>query len=317
MAQPSSPDVHVDAPLTNISVAYVQAADQFIAGQVFPEIPVEKLSDKYFSFPKGDWFRDEAAVRGEAAESAGSGYGVNSSDTYNCQVWAMHKDVPARVVNNADNPLNPLGEAAEFVTQRLLVRMERLWVTSFFSTGLWDGEDTPSNLWSSYTSSDPISDLEEGIETILQATSFAPNTLVMGYQVWRQLKHHPDIVDRYKYTSAESVTTDMLAALLDLDRVLVMKSVYNTAAEGATASMAFNAGKNALLAHVAPTPGIMTPSAGYTFSWTGVSGGLGETVGVDRFEMRKLKAERVEAEKAVDMKLVASDLGYFFDGAVT
>jgi len=95
-----------------------------------------------------------------------------------------------------------------------------------------------------------------------------------------------------------------------------VKSVYNTAAEGATASMSFNAGKHALLAHVAPSPGIMTPSAGYTFSWTGVSGGLGETVGIDRFEMRKLKAERVEGEKAVDMKLVASDLGYFFDGAV-
>jgi len=317
MAQPTSVDVHVDAPLTNISVAYIQAAENFIAGQVFPEIPVEKISDKYFEYPKGDWFRDEAEVRGEAAESAGSGYGVNSSATYNCREWSIHKDVPERVVKNADNPINPLGEAAEFVTQRLLVRMERLWVASFFSTGLWDDEATPSNLWSSYTSSDPITDIETGIETILQATSFMPNTLVLGYQVWRQLKHHPDIVDRYKYTSSESVTTNMLAALLELDRVLVMKSVYNTAAEGATASMAFNAGKNALLCHVAPTPGIMTPSAGYTFSWTGVSGGLGETVGIDRFEMRKLRAERVEGSKAVDMKLVAGDLGYFFDGAVT
>jgi len=262
MPQPSSPDVHVDAPLTNISVAYIQATDLFIAGKVFPEIPVEKLSDKYFEFPKGDWFRDEAEVRGEAAESAGSGYGVNSSATYNCRVWAMHKDVPARVVNNADNPLNPLGEAAEFVTQRLLVRMERLWITSFFSTGLWDTESTPSNLWSSYTSSDPITDLETGIQTILEDTALMPNTLVLGYPVWRYLKHHPDIVDRYKYTSSESVTTEMLAALLELERVLVVKSVYNTAAEGATASMSFNAGKHALLAHVAPSPGIMTPSAG-------------------------------------------------------
>ena len=218
MAQPSSPDVHVDGPLTNISVAYIQAADSFIAGKVFPEIPVEKISDKYFEFPKGDWFRDEAAVRGEAAESAGSGYGVNSSANYNCRTWAFHKDVPARVVANADNPLNPLGEAAEFVTQRILVRMERLWVTSFFSTGLWDTEATPSNLWSSYTSSDPITDLETGVETILEATSFPPNTLVLGYKVWRQLKHHPDIVDRFKYTSSESITTDMLANLLELDR---------------------------------------------------------------------------------------------------
>ena len=63
MAQPTPSDVHVDAILTNISVAYIQDQNYFIANKVFPSIPVEKQSDKYFKYTKGDWFRDEAAVR--------------------------------------------------------------------------------------------------------------------------------------------------------------------------------------------------------------------------------------------------------------
>jgi len=73
MSQPTSNDVHVDAILTNISVAYIQEQSAYIASQVFPIIPVEKQSDKYFTYAKGDWFRDEAQLRAPATESAGSG----------------------------------------------------------------------------------------------------------------------------------------------------------------------------------------------------------------------------------------------------
>ena len=49
MAQPTLNDVHVDAILTNISVAYMQDRDNFIADKVFPVIPVDKKSDKFFT----------------------------------------------------------------------------------------------------------------------------------------------------------------------------------------------------------------------------------------------------------------------------
>ena len=64
MAQPSLHSVHIDAPLTNISVAYLQAQTNFIAPRVFPVVPVDKQSDLYFTYTKNDWFRDEAKPRG-------------------------------------------------------------------------------------------------------------------------------------------------------------------------------------------------------------------------------------------------------------
>lgn len=138
------------------------------------------------------------------------------------------------------------------------------------------------------------------------------NTLVLGYETFRQLKNHPDLVDRIKYTSSQTITEDMLARMFDLDRVLVAKAVKATNNEGATGAYGFAYGKGALLAHVASAPGLLTPSAGYTFSWTGVSGGIGSTIGVSSFRMESLKAERVEAEMAFDNKVIGSDLGYFW-----
>ena len=272
-------------------------------------------SDKYFSYTKNDWFRDEAQLRADATESAGGGYNLSTS-SYSADVWAFHKDVGDQTRANADAPINVDREAVEFVTSRLLLKMETEFVSSFFTTGVWGTDSTPSSLWSDYTNSDPLNDVEDAKRAILATTGFEPNTLVLGYDVFKELKNHPDLVDRIKYTSSNVITTDMIARMFDVERVLVSKSVKATNNEGGTGAYDFTAGKNALLCYSAPSPGLLQPSAGYVMSWTGVSGGLGQTIGASRFRMESVKADRIEGEMAFDMKVVASDLGYFFSAVV-
>jgi len=318
MPQPTTNDVHVDAILTNISVAYIQDQGNFIANQVFPSVPVEKQSDKYFKYTKGDWFRDEAQLRAPSTESAGSGYSL-STDTYSTSVYAFHKDVDDQVRANADNPLNPDRDATTFVTQRMLLRQEIDWNTNYFTTGIWDTDvvgGTNFTVWSNYTSSDPIEDIETGKSTMLTNTGFMPNTLVLGYDVFRQLRHHPDIVDRIKYTSSEVPAEGILSRLFGVDRVLVTRGIKNSGAEGAADSFAQIHGKNAALYYVAPSPGLLTPSAGYQFAWRGVSDGMGQNIGISRFRMPELRADRIEAQMAWDYKVVSTDLGYFFSACV-
>jgi len=324
MPQPSINSVHIDAILTNISVAYMQKAENYIADKVFPVVPVDKKSNKFFTYTKNDWFRDEAQRRADATESAGSGYSLNT-DTYSADVFAFHKDVGDQTIANSDAPLSPLREAAEFVTNRMLLRKEIQFVTDYIKTGVWGTDLTgvASNAttnqfiqWSDFTNSDPLEDMELAKETILSTTGFEANTLVLGYQVFRKLKNHPDLVDRIKYTSSNVITEDMIARMFGVDRVLVAKSVKATNNEGATGAYAFNVGKSALLCHVATNPGLLTPSAGYTFAWNGVSGGLGQTIGTSQFRMESIKATRVEAEMAFDNKVIGADLGVYFASVV-
>jgi len=315
MPQPTQNQVHVDAILTNISVAYMQMQDNFIASKVFPVVPVSKQSDKFFTYTKNDWFRDEAQRRADATESAGGGYNLGT-DSYQADVYAFHKDIGDQTRANADAPINVDREAAEFVTSRLMLKMETQFVSSFFGSGVWATDYTPSNLWSDYTSSDPLNDVETGKRAILATTGFAPNTLVLGYDVFKTLKNHPDLVDRIKYTSAQTLTEGLMGSLFDIDRVLVAKAVKATNNEGGTAAYDFTHGKNALLCYSAPSPGLLQPSAGYVMSWTGVSGGLGATIGTSRLRLDAFRADRIEAETAFDMKVIGSDLGYFFSSVV-
>jgi hypothetical protein len=319
MPQPTIGAVHVNAPLSNISVAYIQSQTQFVASRVFPLVPVDKQSNVYYTYTKNDWFRDEAARRAPATESAGSGYGLSTA-TYSCDVWAIHKDVPDQVRSNADSVLNLDRDATLFVTQRLLLRQEIQWAADYFTTSVWGTDLTPTFLWSDYANSDPIGDVRVGIRTVLVNTGFKPNKLVLGYDVFIKLVDHPDIVARVQGGSTTGmpalVNEEMLARIFGLEEVIVCGAIKATNNEGAAGVYSFVQGKSALLCYAPPNPSLVTPSAGYIFFWTGVSGGLGKSIGVSKFRMEPLKADRVEGEIAFADKVVGTDLGYFFSAVV-
>ena len=200
----------------------------------------------------------------------------------------------------------------------MLIRQEIDWASNYFTTGVWGTDNTPSTLWSAASGSDPIGNVQTGINTVLTNTGYKPNTMVMSYKVFSILKNHADIIDRYKYTSSASITEELLASVLGIDRVLVMGGIKNTAAEGASASYSQIGDRDACLLYVAPNAGIMAPSAGYNFSWTGLaqSGGIGTNTSISRYRMDHLRADRIEIESAWDYKVISSALGYFFSNPV-
>lgn len=330
MPNPTRSDVHVNRPLTNISLAFLQNADNFVAGRVFPNVPVQKQSDSYFTYDRGDFNRDEATIRAPGTESAGSGYDVSTA-TYNAKVYAFHKDIDDQIRANADNPLSPDREATEYVTHKLLIKREKDFVTNYFAGGVWtydsDGNATgPTGAtnevyqWSDYTNSDPISDVRAGATSVQESTGFRPNTLVLGRAVYDKLLDHPDIVDRIKYGQSSGnvalANREIMAQLFDVDRVLIMGAIENTADDGQTNSHSFIGGKKALLVYAAPNPGVMTPSAGYTFSWNGYLGATQQGLRIKRMRADLKNCDRVEGEMAYDLKLVSADLGAFWDTVI-
>lgn len=327
MPSPTTLDVHVDAVLTNISVAYRQN-NNFIADAVFPSIPTDKKTNKYYVYNKGDWFRDEAALRPPDTESVGSGYRV-ATDTYNCEVFAFHKDIDDQTRNNADSPIDMDRDAVEFVTGRLQLRKEIQWATDYFVTGVWGKEYTgvasapsagTSFLQWNDAASDPIVNVEEWKEYMLSTTGYIPNTLVIGYQVFRMLKQNAVIYNRIKYTNGDNITLDLLARLFEIDRILVASAIKNTGKRvpGATGNDTFGfvMGKSALMCYVAPRPSLLTPTAGYRFEWTGVSDGMGVTTGVSRIPVPLKRSERIEGQMSWDNKVVATDMGIFLNTVV-
>jgi hypothetical protein len=332
MANPQRSDVHVDTPLTAISVAYMQDPAGFVADRVFPNVPVQKQSDRYFVYSRADFNRDTMAKRAIGAESAGDGFRLDNTPTYFAEPYALHHDIDDQIRSNADGPLDLDRDVTNFLSQKALLNKENSFVSNFFTTGVWTGANvdvtgvSASPLGNSIlqwndSNSTPIEDVRLYGDTVQGKTGFRPNKLVLGRQVWSKIIDHPDLTDRIKYGTSSAVnpaivTKQAVAMVFELSEVLVMEGVQNTANEGATEAGSFIAGKNALLVYAAPAPGIMIPTAGYTFSWTGLfgAGPLGQRV--MKFRMEWLKSDRVELEMAYAMKVIDAKMGVFFSSII-
>lgn len=330
-SSPTPGDVHVNRPLTNISIAFLQRADSFVADQVFPNIPVDKQSDLYFVYDRGMFNRDQMQKRAPGSEAKKIDYNVDApSNSYFADVWALAHDIPDQRRANADEPLQPDREAVELLSHQAMIKREVTWAATFFAsgsawtrkvTGVASAPSASQTIKWDLAGSSPVEDVEKEKALIAESTGFEPNVLVLSRHVWRILRNHPDIVDRIKYgqTAPGSAVVSLatVAQVFELDQILVSRAIQNTAAEGIANVHSFIAGKNALLAYSSRTPGIMTPSAGYTFSWRGLLGAGPAGQRLKRFRMEWLEADRVEMEMAYAQKMVSADLGTLFVGIVS
>ncbi len=333
---PEGRSLHINAPLTNISVAYQQGegAQRWIAPQVFPEVPVQRQGDLYWRYRKGDWFRTVAGVRAPATESPGAGWEMET-DSYFAHVYAVHKDVDDQTRANAvGGGFNLDRDATLWVTQNLLIKRDRLWVDSYMRTGVWtgatgigggpDGADlvggavAGANTFVQWdrAGSDPIRDVSTQVLGMARRTGFRPNVLVMGPDVWNGLINNASIIERIKYSERGIITEELLRAVFQVDRVVVTWTIENTAPRGAPDAFNFMNSKSALLVYAPANAGIQVPSGGYLFTWAGFLGAAAFGTRIRRFRMEPIQSERVEGEMAFDMKVVAADVGVFYSGAV-
>jgi len=322
MANPTPTDVHVNTALSQISIAHLQSDDNLVAGKIFPRVPVAKQSDKYFEWDRNDIMRPESGIRAPNTESRGSGIRITSNSTYFCDVHAFHQDLSDQMLANSDlTDLKP--QAARHVAWQLKLERERDWVTNFFVTGKWDAEVSgvaSGESWSSTgtfryfsdnANSDPLRRVRKAAQHIASTTGFMPNTLVMDMTVFDELALHADIAEVIKYTQLGMGTEALLAQLFRVDNVYIISAAYATNQEGATAGYSFVGGDNMLLCYVPKVAGLMIPSAGYTFEWTGFNG-MGYNVKTKEIPMPLKESTRIEGEMAYDAKLISNPMGFFF-----
>lgn len=318
-AQPTLSDVHVNRPLVDVSVAYMQSDTEMVATRVFPQVNVLKKSDLFYVYERADWYRSEARRRAPGTESAGAGWNL-STQPYRCDRWSIHKDIADDIRANSDAALRPDMEATEFVTQQCMLAREIVWTDSYFTPGVWANDVTPATLWDAGGST-PIVDIRAEIFAMKAATGYRPNVLTLSPRVWQVLQDHPDFLGRVNSGQTPGgpaiVNLQTLAAVLELEEVNVAWGVRNTAIEGAAESTDFIVGNHALLAYRARRPGLMVPSAGYTFAWTGLLGAGAFANRIKSFRLEREEVDRVECDLAFECNVVAPELGTLFEDPIS
>lgn len=319
--------VHVDQPLTNLTLAYAQSQENFIADKVFPTVGVSKQSDKYYIYDRANMNRT-GDVEKLAPRTEVNRIGMTlSTSSYFADVYGLGMDFDEQTLANEDAALDIRSAGAETLAMRLMIHREEQFASNFFVAGQWgtDNTLTGNDQWSDYTNSDPIDAVTLARRTVqLGSGGFKPNTMVVGKEVRDKLINHPDVLARLNggatVTNTALVTDAKLAEIFEVENFYVMEAVKNSSVEGVAESNAFIGGKNALLCYTPSNAGLMSPAAGLTFAWNNLEGVNNLGITVESFSDDALKrqqiAEMIQVKMSYDMKVVGDDLGYLFINAV-
>lgn len=316
--RPTTSDVHIDTPLQNVSVLY--KPKNFIAEMIAPIVPVIHRSDKYYKFDTGDQFRDTAEYRAPGTAATRHGFGL-STDTYSCEEIAEATTLNDKERRNADSVLRLEIAKTNFVTNKVLLKLERLIAAKCCTTTNWGSNySTPSNLWDDYDNSDPIADFETAINTVEENTGELVNKIVISKNVWKKLKHHPQLLERLPSTNLKTATIDTLKSILANDNytnieILIGSAMYNTAKQGQTASFSPIWNKDVFVGSITQAPALETPTALYTFVFPEES--TGQIRGLWKWREESIHSDVYECAMDFDCKVVGSDLGYLLNDVIS
>lgn len=313
---PTGTDVHIDRALSQIAIACMNT--RHIADKVFPLVPVDHQSDYYYIWDKGSFLRNSVEKR-TPGDTYPEGRIKLSNDQYFAPMYHQGYPIPDEDVKNQDDVVELEQTGAEWIQSQFLLNTEIVVAGIAFADSTWDSDLTGGTdfvLWDDYDNSNPVKDIDTYSQTIEQSTAVTPNTLILGRQVFDILKEHPLLLDKFKYTSAGILTPEQVRDALGVESLLIGRAVQETTAEGAaTATRAYIWGKKALLLYVPPSPGKRVASAGYTFQWK--IDGTGLTTSISNIRQDDRDRNLLKGKNAFVPKVTGSDLGAYFDGAIS
>ena len=257
----------VDPVLSNVARGF--AAQPLAALALFPIVPVMVAGGQIIQFGREE-FRQYNIRRapGGATKRIPMGY---AGAPYALTQDALEIPVPREHMRDASRvPGINLGTAATQKGMRIAnLALEVEAAALARNTATYPASNrvalSGSARWSD-PAANPATSVEVAREAIRAAVGVYPNTMVIGARGFAAAKNNPFVLDRFKYTSSESVTPDMLARLWDLERVVIGSSVTTDAADVPTDVW----GTDAILAYTAIGPvDNAQPSYGYTYTMEG------------------------------------------------
>lgn len=262
---PAPRTTYVDPLLTNISVAY--ANESYVFDRLFPRVNVPKETGIYFVKDKEN-LRAPADARRSELSRANRVSNTLSEATYTLTERSLETPISDRVMKNASDPFQPKSNAVNLVTDKLMLNAEKELQTLLLASGAPSLDENSS--WSTI-STDIAGHVRTGRNSIQKNTGKKANTVVIGKPALDVLMTNTAFLDSIKYTTIvnESNLRSAIAQWFDVQTVLIADAIENTAAEGLTDVLDYIWGDTVVLAYVAPTPSIDTPSAGYTLTLEG------------------------------------------------
>ena len=177
MPLPTLSQVHIQAALTNLSVAYRQDLNS-VVDRLFPQVVVNKQSDKYFEWSKADMWRAEARERAPGADFPRVGIRL-STNTYYARQYALEYAMPDEILANQDAAVDLEMTGTQYLTEQHMLKKDLVFAANFFTTGVWTS-GTVSTAWDNVSSGTPVTNVTDGVQRIRRALGASSAHKIVG-----------------------------------------------------------------------------------------------------------------------------------------
>lgn len=229
----------VDKLLTNVSSMYVP--DGFISEQVLPLVSVKQKTGKLAKYGNSH-LRVEHSLSGGRSEYKRVEPIVRSSTTYDVESHGLEGLVSEDDYRNVELPYDAEKDEVIGLSNLIWVNKERALAATLTSTSIITQNTTLSGTaqFSDYSNSDPIGVFKTARKAVYDGCGLPPNCALMPWEVANTLAYAPAILDAlgFAYNRAGQLSEAELAKAMGVDKLLISKGKYNTAAEGQSDSLA-------------------------------------------------------------------------------
>ena len=317
----------VRGPLADCSTLFKNQS--YIGDQLAPIKDGVSAKAKYLKYGRGAWFRDEAALRAPGTQAARGGFDVSyvniTTKQYAFGKEVTREDIEAEGMSGAP-PMDMAQDAIEYCANKIdlskEVRIASLIQAATWSDGNSGGEDVAGKWAASEAAATNtvLTDMRTATIKIQSETGYTPNTLMLDYRTFQNMIENPLIREKLKYTTAKSLTAEMLGALFGV-KVLVGTAIKNTANEKKADTMTSsyiwesNASKGgAFLCYVPQSFGLKSASAlgQFRVKRAGATGGRLTEVYVEDNKHQWV----YEVSEETDIVVLSTQLGYLWKDTV-
>src|ERR1017187_10272260 len=256
--------VHIDAPLSNLSIAYTNGDN--IIRKVLVPFPSDKKSNLVYKYGQ-ELFLAEDDARAAGAEANDGTPMQLSTVGFSCGGHALKEKIARDTGNNADPALNLMQDATTIKTAQSSLNEEVAGVAMLVATMTGGNvKDQAAQAWNT-PDLDVCKYLRLYCDTLILGCGRPPNVLALSAPVWSAIRTNPNVIGLITGAPAlanSKISQQQLADWLELDEVVVGKVVYSTVLNGAKK---FVWGEKAVLFYRPANPGLRTLALGYTPVW--------------------------------------------------
>jgi hypothetical protein len=252
--------------LTQVALGYQNS--EFIGDALFPRVPVDIRGGQVLQFGKED-FKVYNLKRSPGATTEEISFGY-LGDPFALVQDAVNVKIPREYQQDAEvMPGIDLGARAVRKGMAVIYKSLEMDQAALALNPANYGANvvalSGTAQWSN-PASDPVGQVLAYKETIRTQIGRYPNVMAFGPAPWLAFRNNPVVKTRYQFTTPDAITEEMIAKLLELEKVVVGKAVTSDD----NGNMSDIWGDNAVLAYVPQQlAAVEEPSFGYTYTYQG------------------------------------------------